>query len=701
MPVPATVEEFLEVVRKSGLLDPSALQTYLKPSHTTPTAPAMPRELADALVRAGLLTRFQAEQLLLGKWRNFILSSKYKVLDCLGAGGMGSVFLCEHLVMRRRVALKVLPARRARNPDALERFRREARAIACLSHPNIVAAYDTDQDNALHFLVMEYIDGSSLDQVVRACGPLDPVRAAHYIRQAALGLQHAHEAGLVHRDVKPSNLLLDRTGTVKVLDLGLARFFRDERDDLTRNHGHGPLGTTDYMAPEQALNSHGVDARADVCSLGATFFFLLTGRSPFQDRAGAGDWRPQSIRAVRPDVPERLAAVVERMLAESPAERYQSAAEVAAALLPWVQTPVPPPAPEDLLRSNPASRAADPTDEALGALTPLSGGATAPLAPVLSTDARPGVTPGRVAALTARPEATSGPQPQPPPGRRRWLGALVVGAAAVLVVVGVLGFLAYTARHGKGRPTAAGTPGVTEAAPLHLLVPAYFYPAGEGLKQWDRLIDSAASAPVVAIVNPDSGPGDVADPNFVEVMDRARKAGVTVIGYVSTRYADRPPAETKADVSRWVRLYPHVQGIFFDQQASGADQVAYYVSLREHTRKELPGAVVVNNPGMLCAEEYLSRPAADVACLFEVTKDFSAYRPPSWVDRYPASRFAALVFGVEAPELMKRQLHETAEKKVGYCYVTDGTGPNPWDRLPRYWEAEVAAVQRLNERKAP
>src|SRR5262249_40350169 len=157
-----------------------------------------------------------------------------------------------------------------------------------------------------------------------------------------------------------------------------------------------------------------------------------------------------------------------------------------------------------------------------------------------------------------------------------------------------------------------------------------------------------------------------ADPDLVKVIGRARKAGVTLIGYVSTDYARRPPAEAEADVSRWARLYPGGQGIFFDQQASGAGQVAYYARLRPHARKEVPGALVVTNPGRLCAEEYLSRRAADVACLAEATKDFSAYRPPAWADRYPASRFAALVFGAEAPEQMKRQIREMAENRVGY-----------------------------------
>src|SRR5581483_10286116 len=189
--------------------------------------PAEVSKMAGLLVSAGLLTHFQAEQLMQGKWRRFTIG-KYKVLERLGAGGMGSVFLCEHKLMRRRVAVKVLPT---------------ARAVAALDHPNIVHAYDIDQDEQLHFLVMEYVDGTSLQDLVKKSGPLDVTRACHYIRQSALGLEHAHEAGLVHRDIKPGNILVDRSGAVKLLDMGLARFFNDEEDVLTRKYDESVLGT--------------------------------------------------------------------------------------------------------------------------------------------------------------------------------------------------------------------------------------------------------------------------------------------------------------------------------------------------------------------------------------------------------------------------------------------------------------------------
>src|SRR5262249_50322763 len=174
----------------------------------------------------------------------------------------------------------------------------------------IVVGDALDRDGKLHFLVMEYIDGSTLYAVVKRCGPVDPLRAAHYVRQAALGLQHAHEAGLVHRDIKPSNLLLDRSGAVKILDLGLARFFHDQSDDLSRRHAESPVGTMDYMAPEQARDSHVVDIRADIYSLGATFYFLLAGHGPFggvtplQKLLCHQLERPRPLRELRPEVPE-------------------------------------------------------------------------------------------------------------------------------------------------------------------------------------------------------------------------------------------------------------------------------------------------------------------------------------------------------------------------------------------------------------
>src|SRR4051812_22103356 len=320
MPAPTTIEELLELVRKSGVIDEKRLSTQLDRLRASGEAPAEPGKFAGLLVRDGVLTHFQAEQFLQGKWRRFTIG-KYKVLERLGAGGMGSVYLCEHMLMRRRVAVKVLPAAKAEDSSSLERFYREARAVAALDHPNIVRAYDIDQDDKLHFLVMEHVDGSSLQEMIRKGGPMDVLRAAHYIRQAALGLQHAHEtAGLVHRDIKPGNILVDRNGIVKVLDMGLARFFHDTEDILTKKHDENVLGTADYLAPEQALDSHTADIRADIYSLGGTFYYCLTARTPFAEGTVAQKliWhqtrQPKPIQSVRPDIPEGIVAIVDKMM---------------------------------------------------------------------------------------------------------------------------------------------------------------------------------------------------------------------------------------------------------------------------------------------------------------------------------------------------------------------------------------------------
>ena len=276
------------------------LHAYVQETGRVVGLPTDPAKLAGLLVRDAILTYFQAEQLLQGKWKRFTIG-KYKVLEQLGSGGMGQVFLCEHKLMRRRVAVKVLPTAKAEDPSSLERFYREARAVAALDHPNIVRAYDIDQDENLHFLVMEYVDGTNLQDLVKKVGPLDVLRACHYIYGAAIGLQHAHEIGPGPPRHQAGQHPVDRSGVVKILDMGLARFFHDEDDILTKKYDENVLGTADYLAPEQALDSHTVDIRADIYSLGATFYFLLTGSAPFpegtvaqkliwhQNRAAAAD----------------------------------------------------------------------------------------------------------------------------------------------------------------------------------------------------------------------------------------------------------------------------------------------------------------------------------------------------------------------------------------------------------------------------
>lgn len=338
MPAPNNSSEFLQLLDASNLADKAQARAALGDGATLEKL--TPSQLADRLVRAKLITAFQAEQLLAGRHRGFFIG-KYKILELLGSGGMGRVYLAEHSIMRRQVALKVLPKGKSSDPSALARFQREARAVAALRHPNIVQAYDIDQEGDIHYIVMEYVAGLSVQEYVRRHGPVPYALAADIIQQAADALDHASQAGLVHRDIKPGNLVIDATGTVKLLDMGLAVFFEEkERDPLTLTYDENVLGTADYLAPEQALDSHNVDIRADIYSLGGTFYFLITGRPPFPDGTIAQKllWHqnkePRPARELVADLPAAVDAVLKRMMAKDPARRFQIPAEVRDALAP-------------------------------------------------------------------------------------------------------------------------------------------------------------------------------------------------------------------------------------------------------------------------------------------------------------------------------------------------------------------------------
>ena len=337
------VDAFLDLVRRSGLVEKDRLNALLLElkreagGHSiTDTA-----FVADRIVQAELLTRWQADRLLEGRHKGFFLG-KYKLLGLLGTGGMSSVYLAEHVLMQRRVAIKVLPKSRVEDTSYLARFHREARAAASLDHRNIVRAYDVDNEGSIHYLVMEYVEGRDLQHIVQEDGPLDYLVAADYIRQAAEGLAHAHQSGLIHRDVKPANMLVDQKNVIKLLDLGLARFTDEDKASLTVAFDENVLGTADYLAPEQALDSHGVDARADIYGLGCSMYFLLTGHPPFV--GGTLPQRlmmhqkepPPSIFIDRSDAPPDLVEICMKMVAKKPGDRYQSADEVARLLTQWL-----------------------------------------------------------------------------------------------------------------------------------------------------------------------------------------------------------------------------------------------------------------------------------------------------------------------------------------------------------------------------
>jgi serine/threonine protein kinase len=347
MPAPTTIPDFLGLLRKSDILPAEQLDAFVKARGERWQQLKSPAQAAAVLLKGGLLSSFQSQHLLQGRARGFWIK-RYLVLEDLGAGGMGRVFLCEQTPMQRLVAVKVLLAQTP--PGALERFQREARASAALDHNNIVRAFDVDHEDRFHFLVMEFVDGPTLDWLIAKTGKLAVAPACHYAAQAALGLHHAHLAGWIHRDVKPANLVVDRAGTVKLLDLGLARFALGDEQLTKRYDDQHLMGTADYIAPEQTLPNHPVDCRADIYSLGATLYFLLAGRPPhvegnvLQKLMAHQLNDPPPLTKVRADVPATLAALIAKMMAKSPDQRPQTAEAVATALERFARGgPFPPP----------------------------------------------------------------------------------------------------------------------------------------------------------------------------------------------------------------------------------------------------------------------------------------------------------------------------------------------------------------------
>ena len=338
-----TSKDFLALTRRSGLADEGELDRAIEEciEQHDGKLPKDPQDLADFLVQRELVTEWHCEKLFDRKYKGFSLG-KYKLLGHLGTGGMSSVYLAEHTLMQRQVALKVLPRSRVADSSYLARFRQEAMAAAALDHRNIVRAYDIDNEGDTHYLVMEYVPGRDLQVLVKDSGPLDFELAANYIAQACEGLQHAHDAGLVHRDIKPANLLVTEDNVVKVLDMGLARFAEKGKGSLTDDHDENILGTADYLSPEQARNSHNVDHRADIYSMGCSLYYLLCGHPPFPEGSLAQrigqhlNAQPPDIRDDRKDCPKSLIKTCAKMMAKKAQDRYQTARDVSGALQQWL-----------------------------------------------------------------------------------------------------------------------------------------------------------------------------------------------------------------------------------------------------------------------------------------------------------------------------------------------------------------------------
>ncbi len=332
---------------------------------------------------------------------------EYELLAKLGEGGMGAVYKARHTKLDKIVALKVLPADRMRSKEAVARFEREMRAVGKLDHPNLIRAHDAGEVEGTHFLVMEYVAGCDLSDLVGRSGPLSVANACELIRQTAAGLQYAHEHGLVHRDIKPSNLMLASDGQVKVLDLGLALLADEQAGSELTNSGQ-MMGTVDYMSPEQALSSHTVTAQADLYSLGASLYKLLTGDAPFAGEAYGSTLKklmaiandvPTPVAKRRNDVPAELSKLIDRMLAKKAEDRPASAAEV------------------------------------VKALAPFTAGASLQGLGTNSSEAKPIASTGTVTTFSVKtvPPAISPAQPMQLPNRPTWKIGLAIGLVGILV----------------------------------------------------------------------------------------------------------------------------------------------------------------------------------------------------------------------------------------------------------------------------
>lgn len=339
MTIQLSSSSFLQLLALSGLLSDEHMEDVTKrfPCDGNGSDGGSTQDILIWLLRKKLITPWHAEKLVQRRFRGFFLGD-YKLLNRVARGGMSTIYAAMHQQSGEIHALKVLPLSKTNQASFLQRFQREATVTQRLNHPNIVRVFGifsgTDGQADVHFMAMELLQGHDLFEIVNADGPMPCRKAAEFIRQAALGLEHAHTAGLVHRDIKPGNLFLSDDQTVRVLDLGLAQDF-DSEENLTREFNERVLGTADYLSPEQAADTHTVDARSDIYSLGCSLYFLLTGQPPFTEgtlvqRLIAHQTKtPPAIVEFRRDVPEELDQILCKMLAKNRRERTTTAADVA------------------------------------------------------------------------------------------------------------------------------------------------------------------------------------------------------------------------------------------------------------------------------------------------------------------------------------------------------------------------------------
>lgn len=498
-----SAKSFLELVQKSGLVPADKLKQALSElSKRAAGKPVQLEELSQFLISAGLITQWHHDKLLTGKFKGFFLG-QYKLLSLLGTGGMSTVYLAEHSLSGQRRAIKVLPRARVNDKSYLDRFFREGRAAASLSHPNIVRIYDLANEEDVYYMVMEYVPGVDLHQKIQNEGPAKIEDALSYLGQAAEGLAHAHARSIVHRDIKPANLLLTSDGTLKILDLGLA-LVNEEQESLTLMHDEKVMGTADFLAPEQALNSHNVDARADIYSLGCTLYYLVTGQPPFAEgtiaqRIAMHQSRdPKPLRELRPDCPPLLEALCQRMMKKSPADRIPSCEKLLQAIEICRESLVPP-----VTSTNEQYL---PSASARQATRPVPAQQTSP-----GTPAKQVPTPATTATTSARqplkPSAPPPPPLPPPPPQpaspARPAATLKTPAAAPAAQAGATE---------RAKPVAPATPRPVSEKQASPTAPPATPPTGPGI-----VIDTHQVAPKKSV-------GEVGD-LLVQAPARPRKRG--------------------------------------------------------------------------------------------------------------------------------------------------------------------------------
>ena len=327
--------DLLPIIRKSGVLTERLFED-IKAKVLAGGYPNDSMALAQKLVREKILTEYQVRRFLQNKPHGLTVG-KYVIQDRLGSGSMGRVYKAQHVLMGRSVALKVIAPEIVSNQRVVARFQREMKLVGRLDHPNVVRAFDADQLGNILYIVMEYVQGQSLGQRFRSKGPMSPFEVTGYAAQAALGLAHAHAQGIVHRDVKPSNLFLTPENQVKVLDLGLGILMESDSSTSFATADGIAVGTIDYMSPEQACGKD-VDGRSDLYSLGCSMHHLITGQLPFPGNSpverlgGRINGKPVPIDQLVENVPPGLVEVMGKLLANRPSERFQTAREAAEAL---------------------------------------------------------------------------------------------------------------------------------------------------------------------------------------------------------------------------------------------------------------------------------------------------------------------------------------------------------------------------------